>query len=54
MIKNNFKSNESVKNYNNSGEKRQSLNKVESLSDIYEIDNIPLRDRYDQDPRNFI
>ena len=33
---------------------RQSLNKIESLSDINEIDKIPLRDRYDQDPRNFI
>jgi len=33
---------------------RQSLNKIESLSDINEIDNLPLRHRYDQDPRNFI
>ena len=33
---------------------RQSLNKIESLSDINEIDKIPLRDRYDQDPINFI
>ena len=33
---------------------RQSLNKIESLSDINEIDKIPIRDRYDQDPRNFI
>ena len=33
---------------------RQSLNKIESLSDINEIDKIPFRDRYDQDPRNFI
>ena len=32
---------------------RQSLNKIESLSDINEIDKIPFRDRYDQDPRNF-
>ena len=33
---------------------RQSLNKIESLCDINEIDKIPLRHRYDQDPRNFI
>ena len=33
---------------------RQSLNKIESLSDINEIDNIPIRDRYDQDPKNLI
>ena len=33
---------------------RQSLNKIESLSYINEIDKIPLRHRYDQDPRNFI
>ena len=33
---------------------RQSLNKIESLSDINEIDKIPLRHRYDQDPSNFI
>ena len=34
---------------------RQSLNKIESLSsDINEIDKIPFRHRYDQDPRNFI
>ena len=33
---------------------RQSLNKIESLSDIKEIDKIPFRHRYDQDPRNFI
>ncbi|MBO6979092.1 MAG: glutathione S-transferase domain-containing protein [Prochlorococcus marinus XMU1428] len=33
---------------------RQSLNKIESLSDINEIDEIPFRHRYDQDPRNFI
>ena len=32
---------------------RQSLNKIESLSDINEIDKIPFRDRYDQDPKNF-
>ena len=32
---------------------RQSLNKIESLSDINEIDKIPFRHRYDQDPRNF-
>ena len=33
---------------------RQSLNKIESLSDTNQIDKIPLRNRYDQDPRNFI
>ena len=33
---------------------RQSLNKIESLSDINEIDKLPLRHRYDQDPINFI
>jgi len=33
---------------------RQSLNKIESLSDIKKIDKIPIRHRYDQDPRNFI
>jgi len=33
---------------------RQSLNKIESLSNINEIDKIPLKHRYDQDPRNFI
>ena len=33
---------------------RQSLNKIELLSDNDEIDNIPLKHRYDQDPRNFI
>ena len=33
---------------------RQSLNKIESLSDRNEIDKIPVRHRYDQDPRNFI
>ena len=32
---------------------RQSLNKIESLSDINEIDKIPFRHRYDQDPINF-
>jgi len=33
---------------------RQSLNKIESLSEINEKDKIPLRHRYDQDPKNFI
>ncbi len=33
---------------------RQSLNKIESLSYVKEIDNIPFRHRYDQDPRSFI
>ena len=33
---------------------RQSLYKIESLSHNNEIDKIPLRHRYDQDPRNFI
>jgi len=33
---------------------RQSLNKIESLSDVNEIDKIPIRHRYDQDPINFI
>ena len=33
---------------------RQSLNTIESQSDINEIDKIPFRDRYDQDPINFI
>ena len=33
---------------------RQSLNKIELLSDVNEIDNLPFRHRYDQDPRNFI
>jgi len=35
---------------------RQSLNKIESLSNDNdnEIDKIPLNNRYDQDPRNFI
>ena len=32
---------------------RQSLNKIELLSDDQEIDKIPLRHRYDQDPKNF-
>ena len=32
---------------------RQSLHKIESLSDINEIDKIPFRNRYDQDPKNF-
>ena len=32
---------------------RQSLNKIESLSDMKEIDKIPYRHRYDQDPINF-
>ena len=33
---------------------RQSLNKIELLSDSSEIEKIPIRNRYDQDPRNFI
>ena len=33
---------------------RQSLNKIELLGDINEKDKIPIRHRYDQDPRNFI
>ena len=33
---------------------RQSLNKIESLSVINEIDKIPFRHRSDQDPINFI
>ena len=33
---------------------RQSLYKIECLSDFNEIDKIPFRHRYDQDPRNFI
>ena len=33
---------------------RQSLNKIESLSDDSEIDKIPLRHRYDQDPAGFV
>ena len=32
---------------------RQSLNKIESISDNKDIDKLPLRHRYDQDPRNF-
>jgi len=32
---------------------RQSLNKIESLSDNKDIEKIPVRHRYDQDPRNF-
>ena len=32
---------------------RQSLNKIELLSESNEIDKIPLNHRYDQDPRNF-
>jgi len=33
---------------------RQSLNKIELISDDNEIDKIPLNHRYDQDPKNFI
>ena len=33
---------------------RQLLNRIESHSDINEIDKLPLRHRYDQDPINFI
>ncbi len=33
---------------------RQSLNKIEYLSDNDEVDSIPFRHRYDQDPINFI
>ena len=33
---------------------RQSLNKIESLCNSNEIDKIPFRNRYDQDPINFI
>ena len=33
---------------------RQSLNRIELLSDINEMDKLPLRHRYDQDPKNFI
>ena len=33
---------------------RQSLNKIESLSGNNKIDKIPIKHRYDQDPRNFI
>ena len=32
---------------------RQSLNKIEVLSDNNEIENLPLNHRYDQDPKNF-
>jgi len=32
---------------------RQSLNKIELISDNDEIDKIPVNHRYDQDPRNF-
>ena len=33
---------------------RQSLNRIELLSSNNEVDKIPLKHRYDQDPRNFI
>ena len=33
---------------------RQSLNKIESLNDNNEIDKLPYRHRYDQDPKNFM
>ena len=33
---------------------RQSLNKIELLSDDNEVDKIPINHRYDQDPTNFI
>ena len=33
---------------------RQSLKKIESISKNDEIDKIPFRHRYDQDPINFI
>ena len=33
---------------------RQSLNKIELLGENNEVDKIPLKHRYDQDPRNFI
>ena len=33
---------------------RQSLNKIESLSDNNQIEKIPITHRYDQDPKNFI
>ena len=33
---------------------RQSLNKIELLSDNNNIDKLPLNHRYDQDPKNFI
>ena len=32
---------------------RQSLNKIELLSDNNGIEKIPLNHRYDQDPKNF-
>ena len=32
---------------------RQSLNKIDSLSEKKDIEKIPVRHRYDQDPRNF-
>ena len=33
---------------------RQSLNKIELLAQNNEVDKIPLKHRYDQDPKNFI
>ncbi len=33
---------------------RQSLNKIELLSDDNKVDKLPINHRYDQDPRNFI
>jgi len=33
---------------------RQSLNKIELLDQNNEVDKIPLKHRYDQDPKNFI
>ena len=33
---------------------RQSLNKIELLSDDNNVDKIPINHRYDQDPKNFI
>ena len=33
---------------------RQSLKKIESLSNNNDIDKIPVNHRYDQDPKNFI
>ena len=33
---------------------RQSLNKIELLDQNNEEDKIPLKHRYDQDPKNFI
>ena len=33
---------------------RQSLNKIELLSDDNEVEEIPIKHRYDQDPKNFI